>query len=304
MAIPPVPAAAGPLGGPATPPSAPAPAPGRHWLVAFVLARPRMLVGLAIVALSVLLAIVGPWLAPYDPRTPTTVFLQSPSSEHLFGTTRSGLDVFSRVLAGARVDITIAVISAFVSFTIGSTLGMLAGLSRSWLGEAISRVSDVVQAFPFVILALLLLAAIGPSIPNIVIVVALVNLPIYLRLLKSQTMQLRDRPFVEAARVSGADRGTLMLRHILPNALAPAYAQLSINIAWAILLTAGVSFLGAGIRAPEAEWGLMISEGASDMVTGNWWVALFPGLTLAMTTFGYALVADGLNDLADPRHRA
>lgn len=273
----------------------------RRWILRYVRSRPRVQLGLAIVLGFGLLAVIGPWIVPFQPDQPTPNFLTPPSTQHWFGTTRAGLDVFSRVVVAARIDILIAVSSAFVSLIVGTTFGLIAGFSRGVLGEVISRVSDVVQAFPFVILALVLLAALGPSVPNLVAVIALVNTPIYLRLIKSQTLQLRDRTFVEAAHVAGASRAQLMFSHLLPNAVAPAYAQLSINVAWAMLLTAGVSFLGAGVRPPQAEWGLMIAEGASDMVTGAWWVAVFPGVALVINTFGYALLADGLSDLADPR---
>jgi peptide/nickel transport system permease protein len=250
-----------------------------------------------------MLALFYPLIAPYDPKEPTGDFLVAPSAQHWFGTTRDSRDILTLVMAAARTDLSIALSSAVLSLCLGTSLGVVAGYSRGIVGEIVSRVFDVIQAFPFFILALLLLTAIGPSIPNIIAVISVVNAPIYLRLLKSQTLHLRERTFIEAAKVAGNSEWSVMFRHLLPNAIAPAYAQFSINIAWAILLTAGVSFLGAGVRAPTAEWGLLISKGASDMMTGKWWVAFFPGLTLAICTLGFAMLADGLRDLSDPRKR-
>ncbi len=262
-----------------------------------------MQVGLLIVLGYALLAVIAPLVAPYNPETATSATLQPPSLRHIFGTDVSGFDILSRVIAAPRVDITIAVTATLVALLIGAPLGVLAGFSRGVLGEVVSRIFDLIQAFPFFVLAITLLAVLGPSVVNLIIVVAVVNAPIYLRLIKSQTLYLRERTFIQAARVVGNTEFSLMFRHLFPNALPPVLAQVSINVAWAVILTAGVSFVGAGVRPPTPEWGLMISTGASNMFSGQWWVALFPGIALAISTAGYALIADGLRDLSDPTRR-
>jgi peptide/nickel transport system permease protein len=262
-----------------------------------------MQIGLLIVIGYAILAVLAPLIVPYRPDTATSDTLQPPSLRHIFGTDVSGFDIYSRVLFAPRVDITIAVTATLLALAIGTPLGVLAGFSRGLASEVVSRVFDLIQAFPFFVLAMTLLAVLGPSVVNLIVVVAVVNAPIYLRLVKSQTLYLRERTFIQAARVAGNTEFSLMFRHLFPNALPPVLAQVSINVAWAVILTAGVSFVGAGVRAPTAEWGLMISAGASNMFSGQWWVALFPGAALAVSTLGYALIADGLRDLADPTRR-
>ncbi len=269
-------------------------------LARYVKTHRAMQIGLLIVIGYAVLAVLAPLIVPYRPDTSTSDTLQPPSLRHLFGTDVSGFDILSRVLFAPRVDITIALTATLLALAIGTPLGVLAGFSRGLVSEIVSRVFDLIQAFPFFVLAMTLLAVLGPSVVNLIVVVAVVNAPIYLRLVKSQTLYLRERTFVQAARVAGNSEFSLMFRHLFPNALPPVLAQVSINVAWAVILTAGVSFVGAGVRAPTPEWGLMISAGASNMFSGQWWVALFPGAALALSTLGYALIADGLRDLADP----
>jgi peptide/nickel transport system permease protein len=269
-------------------------------LARYVKTHRAMQIGLLIVIGYAVLAVLAPLIVPYRPDTSTSDTLQPPSLRHLFGTDVSGFDILSRVLFAPRVDITIALTATLLALAIGTPLGVLAGFSRGLVSEIVSRVFDLIQAFPFFVLAMTLLAVLGPSVSNLIVVVAVVNAPIYLRLVKSQTLYLRERTFVQAARVAGNSEFSLMFRHLFPNALPPVLAQVSINVAWAVILTAGVSFVGAGVRAPTPEWGLMISAGASNMFSGQWWVALFPGAALALSTLGYALIADGLRDLADP----
>ena len=275
----------------------------RAVITRYIRTHRAMQVGLLIVLGYALLALIAPLIAPYNPETATSATLQPPSLRHIFGTDVSGFDILSRVIAAPRVDITIAVTATLVALLIGAPLGVLAGFSRGLLGEVVSRIFDLIQAFPFFVLAITLLAVLGPSVLNLIIVVAVVNAPIYLRLIKSQTLYLRERTFIQAARVVGNTEFSLMFRHLFPNALPPVLAQVSINVAWAVILTAGVSFVGAGVRPPTPEWGLMISTGASNMFSGQWWVALFPGIALAISTAGYALIADGLRDLSDPTRR-
>src|SRR5712692_8668941 len=274
----------------AAPASAPAPAgldvsrprrAGKIELFLLVLRqRPLFGFGYVLVALIVLLALFAPLIAPYDPeQANASITLRSPSGSHLLGTDISGMDIFSRVIFSARIDLLIAVLGTFFSLAIGSPLGLIAGYfsgNRSvwgWVSEVMMRVADVLQAFPVFVLAIALVAA-----------------PIYLRLLRTQALSLRERRFVDAARVAGNSELRIVFRHIFPNAMAPAIIQTSVNMGWAVLLTAGLSFVGAGVRVPTPEWGSMIAVGAQNMITGQWWPALFPGVAIALTVLGFALI--------------
>jgi len=279
--------------------------PARRMPISFAWLRGQrqMQLGLAIVVGVIVLALAAPLIAPWDPEHATGEVLAPPSGSHLFGTDVSGFDIFSRTLYAPRVDILIAFTSTLLAMAAGIPLGILAGFRSGKVTEAMSRGFDIVQAFPFFILALVLLGIFGPSVRNLILVVAIVNAPIYFRLMKSQAQTLKGRMFVEAARVAGCRDRDLMFRHILPNALTPALAQMSVTIAWSIILTAGVSFVGAGVRAPTPEWGVMIATGAPQMQTGQWWAALFPGLALAVAVMGYALVGNAIANVTDPRKR-
>jgi peptide/nickel transport system permease protein len=263
----------------------------------------QMQVGLVIVVGMAAIGLVAPLIAPYSPTTATGEVLVPPGLRHWFGTDNSGLDIFTRTLYAPRVDITIAVAATLVAIVMGVPFGILAGFRGGRWAELLSRLFDIVQAFPFFILAIVLLGIFGPSITNLILVVALVNAPIYFRLLRGEAQRLSERKFVEAARVAGCNDLDVMIRHILPNSLVPLLAQMSVTVAWAIILTAGVSFVGAGVRAPTPEWGVMIADGAPQMTSGQWWTAFFPGLTLALSVMGYALLANAVTDLSDPRKR-
>ena len=272
--------------------------------------HPVFAVGYVLIALIVALALLAPLIAPYDPETANAeITLQSPSGSHLLGTDISGMDVFSRVIFSARIDLVIAVLGTLFSLAIGLPLGVLAGYFAgtrgvwSWLAEGIMRVADVLQAFPVFVLAIALVAALGQSARNVILAIAFVNAPIYLRLLRTQALSLRGRRFIDAARVSGSSELRIVFRHILPNAVAPAIIQASVNMGWAVLLTAGLSFVGAGVRVPTPEWGSMIAVGAQNMITGQWWPALFPGIAIALTVLGFALIGDSLELMLDPVRR-
>jgi peptide/nickel transport system permease protein len=225
------------------------------------------------------------------------------------GTDVSGMDIFSRVIYSGRIDLTIALFGTLFSLLIGSPLGLIAGYFSGtkgvwgWISEGIMRSADVLQAFPVFVLAIGLVAALGQSVRNVIFAIAFVNAPIYLRLLRTQALSLRERRFVEAARVAGNSELRIVFRHILPNAAAPAIVQLSVTMGWAVLLTAGLSFVGAGVEVPTPEWGSMIAVGAQNMITGQWWPALFPGIAIALTVLGFALVGDSLEFMLDPVRR-
>ena len=219
------------------------------------------------------------------------------------------MDIFSRVLYAPRVDLTIAVTGTLVSAVIGGAIGAVVGYyegQRAWrraLSTFVMRSADVLQAFPVFVFAIALVAVFGQSVKSIVIAIAFVNVPIYLRLMRSQVLSIRQLRYVEAAYVAGASDLAILWRHVIPNALAPLVAQLSINIGWSVLLTAGLSFVGAGVVAPTPEWGSMIAMGFQNIVTGQWWPSVFPGIALGLTVFGFALVGASIEVLADPARR-
>lgn len=265
--------------------------------------RRQMQLGLFILVVIAGAAALAPLIAPYNPVHATADILAPPSSAHIFGTDQSGLDVFSRTIYAPRVDMVIAVAATILAMVVGIPIGIFAGHHEGVIGETLARVFDIVQAFPFFILALILLGIFGPSEDNLIAVVAFVNAPIYFRLMKTQAQVLKKRTFVEAARVAGCRDRDLMFRHILPNSWTPALAQMSVTIAWSIILTAGVSFVGAGVRPPTPEWGVMIASGAPQMQTGQWWPAVFPGVSLALSVVGWALVGNAITEVVDPTRR-
>ncbi|WP_445504273.1 ABC transporter permease [Microvirga sp. G4-2] len=272
--------------------------------------RPRFAVGYIIVVVVTIAAIFAPLIAPYSPiEADPTQFLQPPSWSHLFGTDAVGMDIFSRAIYAPRIDLTIAVLGTLISAVLGTAIGALVGFYsvgkgvRVWLSFAVMRAADVLQAFPVFVFAIALVAALGQSIQTVVIAIAFVNAPIYLRLMRSQVLSIRSMRYVEAAQVAGMSDVQTIFRHIVPNAIAPILAQLSVNVGWGILLTAALSFIGAGVRAPTPEWGSMIAMGFQNVVTGQWWPSVFPGLMLAITVFGFSLVGSSVEVLADPTKR-
>lgn len=276
----------------------------------FLRKNPLTVVGLVIVFIDLILVVFGPFLLPYDP-TEASFWdaLRPPGATHFFGTDNAGMDIFSRVIAAARLDLVIGVSAVSISFLTGVPLGILAGFYGdrqgwvSWGSELLMRAMDVIQSFPVFIFAMVLVAMAGTSVRNVVAAVAFVNIPIFVRLLRSDVLSVRERAFVDAARCAGNPESRIAFRHILPNSIRTGLIQASVTIGWAIILTAGLSFVGAGVPTPTPEWGLMISDGAQNMVTGQWWPALFPGLALGITVFGFAIVADAIERIMDPTAR-
>jgi peptide/nickel transport system permease protein len=266
-----------------------------------------------IVLCSLLLMIAGPWLTPFDVGRPSEDIMVPPPDLldvphllwltvsgtphdpiHWFGTDSAGLDVFSRVLAAPRADVAIAVGANLFSLIAGSLIGLFAGTARPWLAGLTMRLSDLVQAFPVFITGMILVTLAGRSNSTIVVTLAMLYTPIYVRLTRAEVLAQRDRGFVDAARVLGKSEAAIALRHVLPNALAPAMIQASVTIGFAILMTAGLSFVGAGVRPPTPEWGLMIAAGADGIVQAEWWPSVFPGIAISITVFGYAAFGNGL----------
>jgi peptide/nickel transport system permease protein len=252
----------------------------------------------------VLLALFGPWIAPYDPLASNTEFaLKAPTAAHWFGTDSLGRDILSRIIVAARLDFGIAVSAVAASFAIGSALGSLAGFFGGWWDRIIGRIADTIMAFPLFVLAMGIVAALGNTVSNIVIATAIINLPFYIRVARAEANVRRSAGYVEAARLAGNSDLRVLALHVFPNTLPPMMVQISLNMGWAILNAAGLSFIGLGVRAPQAEWGIMVAEGATYIISGEWWVALFPGAVLMLAVFTFNLLGDGLRDIMDPRMR-
>jgi peptide/nickel transport system permease protein len=263
-----------------------------------------VVVGGILAAGSIFLALLGPLLAPYPPMEPSAgQQLLPPSYVHWFGTDDVGMDVFSRVIAAPRVDLGIALSATILALTIGTTIGGIAGYFRTWWSELIMRISDLIQSFPVFILAMVLVTITGQEIWIVVVVIAFVNIPLYVRMIRAELLSLRERTFVEAATVIGVPAWRIIFRHLIPNVIGTIINQATITMGVAMLLTAGLSFVGAGVRVPTPEWGVMIATGASSIVTGQWWPSVFPGVALSLSVFGFALFGDGVSRMLDSRER-
>ncbi len=269
----------------------------REHFVALLRQSLLLKVGLTLFAITLFLTCFGPLLAPDSTTSATNVIDQGPSATHFFGTDQSGLDVFSRVLAAYQIDVTIAVVATLFSLVVGSLIGLLSSFFRGWVGEIVMRTSDTVQAFPLFVLAIIIVVLGGRSYVNIVLVIVILNIPIYLRLIRSEVLSLRERTFVEAARANGEKEVWIALRQVLPNAMTPGFAQASITLGYSIIIVAGLSFIGAGVQPPTPEWGGMINAGANDIILGNWWTSVFPGIAMSLTVFAFAVVGDAVQSV-------
>lgn len=248
----------------------------------------------AIVAITLIgIVVFGPLLAPFDPYKPFPLdVLKPPSADHWFGTNSYGADVFSRVLYAAQLDILLAVSGVLGGLIVSLPLGAALGYYRGPLVTVALRALDFVQSFPPFILAIAIASFSGPDLITVIFILVVLNIPIFTRLLRTEVQSLRGRAFVEAARCIGNSDANVIIRHILPNALGAVIAQTSVNIGWALIITAGLSFVGAGLVPPTPEWGAMISEGAPYILTGEWWVVAFPGASLCLTVLFFSVLGD------------
>lgn len=272
----------------------------------FYVLRGNPITALAFILLAffIVCALFGPLIVPYDPlASNTSNALMPPSFDHWFGTDNLGRDVFSRVIVATRLDLLISVSAVALSFVIGSVLGSIAGYWGGWLDAILNRLLDTIMAFPLFVLAMGIVAALGNTVENIVYATALINIPFYARLVRAEVNIRRDAGFALAAKLAGNSDIRVLAVHIFPNALPPMMVQISLNLGWAILNAAGLSFIGLGVRPPTPEWGIMVAEGANFVISGEWWLALFPGLWLMLAVFTFNLLGDGLRDIVDPRKR-
>jgi len=261
-------------------------------------------VSFGLFALFVLAALVGPYVVPYDPlASDTASALQGPSAAHWFGTDQLGRDIFSRVVVATRLDMTIAITSVALVFLVGGFAGIAAGYFGGWTDRIVGRVSDTIMAFPLFVLAMGIVAALGNTVTNIIIATAIINFPLYVRVARAEANIRREAGFVQAARLTGNSELRILLGQIAPNILPLMMVQVSLTMGYAILNAAGLSFIGLGVRPPTPEWGIMVAEGASFIISGEWWIAFFPGVTLMLAVFCFNLLGDGLRDLVDPQRR-
>jgi peptide/nickel transport system permease protein len=275
----------------------------RYFIKRFSQESPLNAVALAIIGLFLFLCIFGPMIAPHNPTQPNIdLRLTGPSSSNLLGTDQLGRDVLSRIMAGARISLGIAVVILSIAIPVGTLVGLAAGYVGGMVDEILMRITDIFLAFPALILAMAIAAALGPNLRNTVIALTLVYWPWYARLIRGQVLQIKERDYVEAARSVGVGSPRVILRHILPNAIAPIIIQATIDVGFAILATAGLSFIGLGAQPPSPEWGAMISD-ARTFFRDAWWYFTFPGVALTLTVIGFNLLGDGLRDYFDPRTR-
>jgi peptide/nickel transport system permease protein len=264
---------------------------------------PLTVAGLALIAILAVIALLAPLIAPANPlKQVLSTRLKPPSADHWLGTDQLGRDVLSRMIYGARISLLIGTVVVGLAASVGTFVGLVAGYVGGWLDEGLMRLTDVFLAFPALILAMAISGALGPSLTNAMIAIAVVSWPVYARLVRAQVLSLREREYVEAARGLGASAQRIVWRHILPNTLAPLLVQASFDMGGAILSAAGLSFIGFGTQPPTAEWGVMISEGRNYIATHSW-LSLFPGLAILLTVAAFNLIGDGLRDALDPRLR-
>ena len=263
--------------------------------------HPSLIAGLVIFVFIVLVAVIGPYLVPYQPlKTDPESMLQPPSAAHLMGTDNFGRDILTRIVYGARLDLLIAFSVVAIALGAGVLIGMFSGYYGGRVDDIVMRFTDVILAFPSFILAMTITAILGNSIPNVIIAIAIAYIPYFVRLTRGEVLSARELDYAEAARCVGNPGWRVMYLHLLPNCLTPALVQATLCLGWAILDASGLAFLGLGIRPPTPEWGVMVSEGARDIISGQWWTSFFPGAVIVLTAFSFNLIGDSLRDVTSP----
>ncbi|HZP36696.1 MAG TPA: ABC transporter permease [Methylomirabilota bacterium] len=259
---------------------------------------------LCVIALIAASAVLAPWVAPHDPdETDEEAMLAGVSPRHPLGTDVYGRDQLSRLIHAGRIDLLIALSATAVALTVGCALGTLAGYRGGWTDQAVMRAVDAVMAFPAFILAMGITAALGNTTANVAAAIAITHVPIYTRLIRGEMLKVRETEYAEAARTVGDRPCQIVFVHLLPNCVPPLIVQATLAMGFAILTVAALSFIGLGIQPPQSEWGQMTAEGAGYVVSGEWWLVLFPGLAIMLTVLAFNLVGDTLRDVLDPRMR-
>ncbi|WP_150265385.1 nickel transporter permease [Paenibacillus tepidiphilus] len=286
-----------------TPPNVPAEKVSGPWGDAWRAFRKNKtaMLGLCIIVFFILVALLAPLLAPYGYKEQELVNrLKPPSGDHWFGTDDLGRDMFTRILYGARISLWVGFFSVIGSIIVGTLLGVLAGFYGRWIDMLISRVFDILLAFPSILLAIAIVAILGPSLRNALLAIAIVNIPTYGRLVRARVLSLKSEEYITAARAIGMKNSRILLTHILPNSLTPIIVQGTLGIATAIIEAAALGFLGLGAQPPDPEWGKMLSD-SRQFIQKAPWTVIFPGLSIMLTVLGFNLMGDGLRDVLDPR---
>jgi peptide/nickel transport system permease protein len=258
-------------------------------------------VGLVIVLTIVSAAVFAPYLTPHDPNEQDLLnTLEPPSEEHLMGTDQLGRDVLTRLLYGARISLRIAVVVVAITLVIGTAVGVVAGYAGGWVDEGLMRLVDVLLAFPGILLALVIAGILGPSLQNIMVALAAVGWTQYARIVRGSVLSVKEQEYIKAAQLMDVSRFRILLGHVVPNVITPVIVLATMDMAYVILGTAGLSFLGLGAQPPTPEWGTMLSEGRN-FLQDAWWIVNFPGVAIMVTVLGFNLLGDGLRDVLDPR---
>ncbi len=263
-------------------------------------------VGMSLIALFLVIAVTIEFVDPYNPRIDgdLSLRLQAPSLTHLFGTDDQGRDELRRVLHGVPISLQVGVISVTLALVIGSLIGLVSGYAGSWTDSVLMRVMDIMLSFPSILLAIGIVAARGPGLNNTMLAVGIVQIPVFARIARSVTLSIKEQEFITAARSVGVRSTRMITRHVLPNSLSPIIVQATLTFATAILEAAGLGFLGLGAQPPTPEWGSMLVDSYKFLTSGKWWVLLFPGVAIMLSTLGFNLLGDGLRDALDPRIRS
>ncbi len=261
------------------------------------------MVGAIILALLVLMAVTAPLIAPYDPLEMSIVDqFKPPSTDHFFGTDEFGRDVFSRVIHGAQISLRVGLMATLIAVGGGTVLGLVSGYFGRWVDSVGQKIMDTLLAFPGLLLALAIIAVLGPGLRNVLIALGIGGMPYYARLVRGQVLSIKEREFIEAAKVAGARHPRIMIRHILPNTVSPLIVVGSLDLGWNILAAASLSFIGLGAQPPTPEWGFMLS-GGRDFMRDQWWISTFPGIAIVLAVLSFNLLGDGLRDAFDPQSK-
>ena len=272
--------------------------------LATVVANRLAVVGLVVLALLVVVALFGPQIAPYGiNEIDIANRLGPPSPDHLFGTDDLGRDVFSRVVIAARVSLRVGFIAVGIALGAGVAIGLVSGYYGGWVDSLLMRLMDVLFSFPAILLAIAILAALGPGITNAMIAIGVVYTPIFARITRGSVLSVKESVFVAASRSIGTRDGRILFSHILPNVVAPIIVQTSLSLAFAILSEAALSFLGLGVQPPDPAWGRMLADGRG-FIQDAWWIGVFPGLAILVTVMSFNFVGDALRDALDPKQRS
>jgi peptide/nickel transport system permease protein len=262
-----------------------------------------LLAGLIVLGVLVLTAVIGPMVDPYVPTSTTYGILSAPSGAHLFGTDEVGRDVLARVFSAIQLDLLLALVICALATSAGALIGLLSGFAGGIVDLTVMRLVDIAMSIPAFILALIIAVVLGNTTQTLVLALALAYTPVAVRIVRSQVLSLRELPMIETSRAIGTPAWKIAIWHLLPNTYSVLMAQATLFLAWAIIDTAGMSFIGVGVHPPTPELGAMISEGSQDIVSGQWWVSIFPGVFIAILVISFNLVGDGLRDFLDPRSR-